>query len=234
MMVRNIIGFFVMALVAGGGYLGWQEAVSQGRFPLQEIHFTGVNNTNVDKALELIAIDKGTNLFALDLDTVKKNLLTLPWIRSVRVKRVFPNLLSIIVTEKVAVCMGKEDNRLNLFDEYGTTIKHLEAGDPLIFPVVIVPNKGKNLGARVVWLINLLVKHPWLRAQISEAVGYAGNRWVLYTNKGIKLLLSQNADNELELLMRLQKRYNILNRNIKQVELRIPGRAAVRMAGENT
>ena len=216
--------------VIGGIYLGWMEAEKPGHFPLQEIHLEGVVNSDVEKALKKISTDKGVNLFTIDLDSVKKNLLTLPWIRTVRVKRVFPNSLSIKLTEKIAVCMGKDEDRLNLLDEYGSTIKLVEPRDPLVFPVVVMSHHTENQPAKVVWLINLLGRHPWLKDRVSEAIGYAGNRWVLYTKNGIKILLSEKADRELELLKRLQKHYDVLSRQIRQVELRIPGRVAVRMA----
>ncbi|MBF0448618.1 MAG: FtsQ-type POTRA domain-containing protein [Magnetococcales bacterium] len=230
-MYRKIFMIVALVFIAGGLYLGWNEARKPGRFPLQEIHLEGVVHTDVEQALEIINVDKGTNLFAIDLDSVKKSLSTLPWIRSVQVKRVFPNQMAIQLVEKIAVCMGKQEDRLNILDEYGSVIKWLEPKDPLIFPVVTTPDQKKERPARIVWLINLLGRHPWLKEQISQAIGYAGNRWILYTDKGVKLLLSENADRELDLLMRLQNRYNILNRPIKQVELRIPGRAAVRVAG---
>ncbi|MBF0454043.1 MAG: FtsQ-type POTRA domain-containing protein [Magnetococcales bacterium] len=229
-MLRQIVAAVALVSVVVALFMGWREALRPGRFPLQEIHMEGIVNTDVQGALELIDIDKGTNLFAIDLDSVKKNLLTLPWIRTVQVKRVFPDLLSVKLTEKVAVCMGKEENQLSLLDEYGTAIKELEPGDPLVFPVVVTSEREKNKSARIVWLINLLGRHGWVKEQISEAVGYAGNRWVLYTKKGVRLLLSERADDELELLMRLQRKYDLLNRQIRQVELRIPGRAAVRMS----
>jgi cell division protein FtsQ len=228
-MLRKTVTLTAVALVTAGIYFGWLETEKLGYFPLEEIRLEGVVNSDVEQTLDTINIDKGVNLLTIDLESVKKNLLLLPWIRSVRVKRIYPNTLSVNLIEKIAVCMGKGENRLHLLDEYGAHIKLLEAKDPLVFPVVITPERSRDKQAKIVWLVNLLGRHPWIKERISEAVGFAGNRWVLYTKKGVKLLLSADADNELELLMRLQKRYNILNRQVRQIELRIPGRIAVRM-----
>ncbi|MBF0590191.1 MAG: cell division protein FtsQ/DivIB [Magnetococcales bacterium] len=101
-----------------------------------------------------------------------------------------------------------------------------------MFPMVVTNEWSKDGPAKVVWLMNLLGRHPWLKDRITEAIGYAGNRWVLYTNRGVKLLLSNDADRELKFLSRLQKRYAILDRTVRQVELRIPGKAAVRMKAD--
>ncbi|MBF0379940.1 MAG: FtsQ-type POTRA domain-containing protein [Magnetococcales bacterium] len=232
-MYHKTVKIVAVILLLGGVYLGWIEAKKPGRFPLQEIHLEGVVNSDVDEALKIIKIDKGVNLLNIDLTKVKDSLLTLPWIRSVRVKRVYPGTLAINLSEKIAVCMGKEDGRLHLLDEYGARIKQLEAKDPLVFPVVATTDLNRERAAKIVWLINLLGRHPWIKDRVSEATGYAGDRWVLYTKKGIKLLLSADADKELEQLLRLQKRYDILNRQVRQIELRIPGRVAVRMSKPN-
>ncbi len=232
-MFRKAVFAVALTCVILGGYLGFLELKKPGRFPLRQIHLDGVVNSDVEETLAIINVEKGVNLFTIDLDGVKKNLLTLPWMRTVQVKRVFPDSLSITIKEKVAVCMGKDDERLSLLDEYGLVIKEVEARDPLVFPVVATTGRREERPEKAVWIINLLGRHPWLKEKVSEAIGYAGNRWVLYTDKGIKIILSGNADHELELLMRLQKRYDILNRRVRQVELRIPGRVAVRVAEDD-
>lgn len=208
---------------------GWNEAKKPGRFPLQEIRLLGVVYTPVDQAMQVIDIKKGTNLLRIDPREVQERLSTLSWVRSVRVKRLFPSTLVAHLVEKIAVGTSREKEQLFLLDEYGVPIKPLSREDPLVFPVV-VPAQGKEKSVQVVRLLNLLGKNPWLHGRISEAVGLTGGSWTLYTKRGVKLLLSKQPDQELKLLKRLQDQYSILDRRIRQVELRIPGRAAVRFA----
>lgn len=209
--------------------VGWHEANKPGRFPLQEMRLSGLVNTSVEQTNEAVGAEKGVNLLHIDPRTVKIRLESLPWIRSVHVKRQFPSTLIVRVVERVAVGMVREKDRLFLVDEYGVPIKPLEKTDPLMLPI-IVSAPGEEKAAQVVWLINLLSRHAWLKDHISEAVGLPGGRWTLYTKQGIKLLLSQRTDQELELLRRLQEQFAVLDRKIRQVELRIPGKAMVRFA----
>lgn len=211
--------------------LGWREANKPGWFPLQEMRISGLVNTSVEQATEAVGAKKGDNLLHVDPRTVKTRLEGLPWIRSVHVKRQFPSTLFVRVVERVAVGMVREQDRLFLVDEYGVPIKPLEKNDTLMLPI-IVSAPGEEKAAQVVWLINLLSKHTWLKGRISEAVGLPGGRWALYTKQGIKLLLSQRTDQELDLLRRLQEQFAVLDRKIRQVELRIPGKAMVRFAPE--
>ncbi len=209
--------------------LGWREANKPGWFPLQEMRISGLANTTVVQATEVVGIEKGVNLLGVEPRSVKSRMETLPWVRSVHVKRQFPSTLIVRVVEKVAVGMVREKDRLFLVDEYGAIIKPLEKTDPLMLPI-IVSAPGEEKAAQVVWLINLLSKHAWLKGRISEAVGLPGGRWALYTKQGVKLLLSQQTDQGLELLRRLQEQFAVLDRKIRQVELRIPGKAMVRFA----
>lgn len=211
------------------GVLGWREANKPGWFPLQEMRISGLANTTVVQATEVVGIEKGVNLLGVEPRSVKSRMETLPWVRSVHVKRQFPSTLIVRVVEKVAVGMVREKDRLFLVDEYGAIIKPLEKTDPLMLPI-IVSAPGEEKAAQVVWLINLLSKHAWLKGRISEAVGLPGGRWALYTKQGVKLLLSQQTDQGLELLRRLQEQFAVLDRKIRQVELRIPGKAMVRFA----
>ncbi|MBF0434584.1 MAG: FtsQ-type POTRA domain-containing protein [Magnetococcales bacterium] len=226
MLHRILILLGILFLVASLA-LGWWVANQPGRFALQRIQLNGFAKTTKAEALDQIGVQAGANLLWVDPRTVRDRLQVLPWVRSVWVRRVFPDTLVIEITEKIPVCMGLVGEKLVLLDEYGQPIKPYATGDALLLPVVRPP-PNKDGPREVVWLINLLDRFPGLKEMISEAVGHAGKRWSLYTRRGVKLLISERADQELELLMKLQKKYRILDRKIRQVELRIPGKVAVR------
>ena len=226
-MLRLLVILGGILLVVATVVLGVWLARQPGRFALARIDLDGLVQTKQSTAMEKIRIQGGSNLLRIDPRVVKERLQDLPWVRSVQVRRVFPDALSVQISEKIPVCMGIVDERLVILDEYGQPIKPFEVGDPYRLPVVRPKNK-QEAAREIVWMINLLDRFSSIKEIISEAVGFAGKRWVLYTNKGVKLLISENAEQELELLLKLQKKYKILDRKIRQVELRIPGKVAVR------
>lgn len=228
--MRLILNLVALGLLAGAVGWGWHEARQPGRMPLREIRFQGLVHTDADKALEVVAIPKETNLLRIRPDDVRERMLEhLPWLRDVDVRRLYPDALAITVMEKTPVCMGRDrDGRVMLMDEYGTPIKPLEAGDPLQPPLVTPHGSRDDEGARVVALVNLLGRHPWLKPRISDANGLPGGRWVLNTREGVRLLLPPEGDAALEVLKQLQEKYQLLDRRIRQVDLRISGKAAVR------
>ncbi|MBF0273243.1 MAG: FtsQ-type POTRA domain-containing protein [Magnetococcales bacterium] len=219
----------ILLLMVGGllGHQGWEAIKRTNWFPLETIHIRGLVNIPNQVAMQIMDTPKGTNLLTIDPENIRSRLLSLPWIHSVRVKRLFPSTLTVVLSEKSAVGLGRKDDRLMVLDEYGMPIKPYEKTDPLLLPVV-TPTPGPNQAAQVVWILNLLDKQAWIKDQISEAVGQPGGGWILYTRKGVKLLLSNRAEQELSLLHRLQKRYKILDLRIRQVELRIANRISVR------
>ena len=234
-MVRKQIALLSLIGLLLGATLGWQEVNKPGWFPLQEIRISGLANTPMALAMEATGVEKGNNLLAVSPRVVHARIARLPWVRSVHVKRQFPSTLLIRVVERVAIGTVREEGRLFLVDAYGATIKPMEKDDPLMLPIVVSAEgegegEGEEKKTQAVRLISLLAKHTWLNNRLSEAVGLPGGRWTLYTRDGVKLLFSKRTDQELELLKRLQEQYAVLDRKIRQVELRIPGKAMVRFA----
>ncbi|MBF0177491.1 MAG: FtsQ-type POTRA domain-containing protein [Magnetococcales bacterium] len=229
-MWSRLLTLFSVVLVVAGLTWGWREARQPGRFQLEEIRLLGRVHTDekaILDALRSIGVVQGANLLRIDPRLVLEKMAALPWIRKVRVERVYPGVLAIAMVEKVAVCMGRQGEQLTLLDEYGKQIKSLEKGDPLRMPVVF-RNESILESETVVSLMNLLGRHAWLREQLSEAISIPGDRWIMYTKKGVRILFSQRAEAEMNLLKQLQGRYRILDRRVRQVDMRVSGLVAVR------
>lgn len=226
-MVDQLKSLVVLTLLVGLAVAGWWEVGKPGYLPLREVFFQGVHHTQASEAMTALSTPTGTNLLTVDLPELRKRIETLPWVRRAKVTRVFPDAMVVHVEEKRPVGIGREGERLLLLDEYGEAIKPLSKKDPLIFPV-ITPSTWDSEGAgEVIRLINWLNRHSWLQGRLSEAVSLSGDRWVLYTRRGIRILLAPTNDG-LESLKRMQDQFKILDRKIRQVDLRIPGRAIVK------
>jgi cell division protein FtsQ len=229
-MWRHILIGAAVLLAIGAGWGGWIWAMTPGHFPLEEIQFQGAEpgtlRTNLEQASRIAGVARGVNLLTINPRDVRERLLVLPWVRNARVMRMFPSRLRITLQEKHPVCMGREGDQLILLDEYAQPIKPLAPEDALIFPV-ITPPKKRDPASDVVRLVNFLARHPWFGAQVAEAVGFVGGRWVFYTHRGVKLLMPENMEAAITLLKGLQKKYQILDRAIRQVDLRVDGLAAV-------
>lgn len=227
-MGRLIVTILVLAALAALGLKGWEWAMRPGQFPLMEVRYRGLTVLKEEVVERAMALGKGGNLLLIDLDRLRERVEAVPWVRRVRIERVLPNTLVVTLEERHAVCLARRGERLLLLDQFGEPIKLWDPGDPVLTPVITLPGGGEE-GQRSIALMDLLAKTPWLRERVSEAVGFAGGRWTLITRDGIRLLLPPKPEEALELLRRLQEQYTILDRRVRQIDLRVAGKAAVRL-----
>ncbi|MEO5368319.1 MAG: FtsQ-type POTRA domain-containing protein, partial [Magnetococcus sp. WYHC-3] len=226
-MLLRLLILAILVAASGIGWNEWRQNRHEGSFPLEEVRFQGLTRTDPERALRVLGIPKGTNLLHINLKAVRKRLLSLPWVQDVEIERILPSgRLLITLREKTAVCLSRQGERLYLIDKYGRPIQPFERNDPLYLPVV-VPSGDGDPAEDIVQLLNLLAERPWLKERISEAVGFAGGRWTLYTKNGVRILISRRAHDELALLGTLQDRFQILDREVLRIDLRVTGKAAV-------
>jgi cell division protein FtsQ len=134
--LRTIAG---VALVLGiSGTVAWgarKYVKSSPRFAVSEIHVSGGRLRTADQIAEAAGLEKGQNVFAIDLDAAKHKLLEDPWIHEAQLARRLPGAVYVNVTEREAgalVALG--DTYLVARD--GEIFKRLEPGDPIELPIV--------------------------------------------------------------------------------------------------
>jgi cell division septal protein FtsQ len=102
---------------------------------LDRIDVTGLKKLTRDEILAAASVKTGDDLLGLKLPRIGEQLTKNPWIASVRVRRNFPHILAIDVTERQPigiVSMGY----LYYLDSNGEIFKPLHEGDALDYPVV--------------------------------------------------------------------------------------------------
>lgn len=122
-------------LIAFGANEGWHWARSSPRFGLHDVSVKGQTEATDVELVRLGGILLGQNLFAMDPAAMEKSIATHPWIKSVQVRREFPNKLHIVVTEHRAVAMLSL-GELYLLNETGAPFKRIKAGDQFDLPLV--------------------------------------------------------------------------------------------------
>ena len=80
-------------------------------------------------------LSMGENIFSVPLKTVRKNIMSIPWINSVSIRKSPPHRIDITVTERKAYCMILLD-RLYYVDDQGIVFKQLNENDSTNYPVI--------------------------------------------------------------------------------------------------
>ena len=133
--VRLLVALVVISLVVLVSYeiCGFVSRTTFLR--LDRIEVTGTKKLTRDDILAGASVKPGDDLLSLKLSRMGEQLAKNPWIASVRVRRNFPNSLSIDVTERQPVAIVSM-GYLYYLDSRGDIFKPLQEGDRLDFPVV--------------------------------------------------------------------------------------------------
>lgn len=81
---------------------------------------------NTEEILSIAKVNKGTNIFYMDLKKIETNILNNPYILKADVKRKLPNTISISVQEREAVFYIKGENNNLVIDKHGVVLEEKE------------------------------------------------------------------------------------------------------------
>lgn len=183
-----------------------------------------------DDILHALPFEIGSYLLDSDPEEVLKNIQHVSWVDHAKVKFRLPDQVIISITESVPFAIWQKDNIFYLVDEQGhkITTNHLERYDYL--PWIV--GEGANINASE--YIYMIKDFSDIYHFIKVAYRVSNRRWSLATHNNIKINLSeQNPRASLEKLSYLQKKYNILNQDIIEIDLRIPDKVFFRPKQED-
>jgi cell division protein FtsQ len=133
------LAFGMAIVVAASLMIAWgvhQFAVTTPRFAIAGFAVEGNRRASDDRIVRAAGLEKGRNIFAVDLDAAQRSLLEDPWIESVRITRQLPRTVRIELSERRAVALALLENDLYVLDTAGLPFKKLSADDPHDLPVV--------------------------------------------------------------------------------------------------
>ena len=102
---------------------------------VKKIHVEGCRRESPAHILTLAAVHPQSNLLSVDLKSMCQRLENSPWVEKARVKRTFPDQLTISIWERTPAALINL-NQLHLVDEKGTVFKKAERDDALTLPIL--------------------------------------------------------------------------------------------------
>jgi cell division septal protein FtsQ len=121
---------------------------------------------------------RGTSILTANLPAYRKQLLDLPWVSDVALRRVLPSTVDVYVSERTPIGLCRLGNQVFLVDRLGVVIaefgpQYAEFDLPIIDGLVRVPSSGEpaiderraDLAAR---LIDAVAPRPDLARRISQ------------------------------------------------------------------
>lgn len=215
-------------VMAGAMILG---EVAQGRFAdagfaIGEISIAGQVLTSEQAIFDALGVEPHTSTVSFDVEAARQRIADLPAIDTVSVRKTYPGDLIVTVTEKVPVARWRIDGITFVVDATGEQIGNARGayGD---LPLVV--GDGANDDAMV--MIRALGQYPVLSEGLVALSRIADRRWDLIYDTGLRVQLPElGVAQALRKLEAYQADYQLLDRDVTVIDLRVANLVAVRPA----
>ena len=133
---RAVIVCMVLGSIGLFGHLAYKGLCQSVFFRLTAITIEGCQQLSKEQILELSTVDIQTNLLAVSIDEITKNIETHNWVKEATVARNWPNELTIRITERKAVAMINLKEGLSYLDGKFEVIGPVAPTGDIDFPVI--------------------------------------------------------------------------------------------------
>jgi cell division protein FtsQ len=198
-------------------------------FPVSAVTITGQTELRETEILAVAGVGPRNSLLFLDASAVRERLLTVPLVKTARVAKLYPDRLVIALEERQPHALWQRDGHVFVVAADGTAIDELRDDRFLGLPFVV----GEGAQMRLLEYASLLKGAGEIAPRVKAGVFVAGRRWTLEMTNGVSVKLPELEPwTALATLQRLQREARILDKDILSIDLRTPGRAAVRLTEE--
>ena len=196
-------------------------------FQIRNVIIEGSEKSNISEIENNVTEFKG-NLIGLNFNSIKEIVESSEWVKRASIKKVLPSTLKINVTENDPYAIYFQEGKSFLIDLDGSIITEINLNnyeDDLLFV------RGENSPELLEQLIrDISIAFPNLTQTLEEVEFIEKRRWNLkLNNKLLVKLPDENIQQSLKNLKQLFEEQEIMESNIIEIDLRIQGRAALKV-----
>ena len=203
--------------------------VAQGNFAqaglaIGEISISGQALTGEQQIFDALGIQPHTSTLSFDVEAARQRIAELPAIDTVTVRKTYPGDVEVLISEKTPVARWAVDGVTFLIDGKGEQIG--ETSDAYgNLPLVI----GDGAADDALVMIRALGNFPVLEDGLVALSRIADRRWDLIYDTGLRVQLpEQGVAQALGHLVTYQTDYQLLDRDVSIIDLRVDSVVAVR------
>lgn len=202
------------------------EFVAAG-FGISQIQISGQTLTRDSDIVALITLGAGSSTLDFDVEKARARLGWLRAVESATVRKVYPNRIVVEVVEKVPVARWRSGATTWLVDQRGESIGTDPAGAYADLPMVV----GEGAADDALVMIRALDRHDTITRDLAVLSRIGDRRWDLIYYSGLRVQLPElGVAQALRQLETYQADYALLDRDVTQIDLRVPGIVALKPA----
>ena len=222
------IGFVGLTLVATAtlGYMDRERlidemlmATGKAGLNLQFIQVRGRAHTPRDILVAATDLRLGDPILGINIDAVHKRISAIGWVEDVIVERRMPSTIRISIRERLPMGLLQTADGHQLIDAHGVIIKNAKASDFTHLPVIT----GDGSAVHAEKILSVLKTEPELFAEVWAISYQSGRRWDVHLRNGIEIRLPEAEPRQAwSRLAIMERRKQIINRDLAVIDLRIP------------
>jgi cell division protein FtsQ len=109
-------------LTGWGGYSALLYLKTAPRFEVKKFSVSGLKRIDENQLLAKAGFEAGTNVFRVNLGTIRERVEQLQWVRHAMVERVFPDQIIVRVVEREPTGLARIRGEIYQFDDEGTIL----------------------------------------------------------------------------------------------------------------
>lgn len=234
-----VLGVFIFFLTPPGKFVirttqsGIHTLEQKAQLTLKRVVIEGHARTTKEEVVTVLNIAQGMSMMELDLEDIRMRVSALPWVKSVLVERHLPSSLRIGVEEKTPIALWQNRQKYLPLDQDGNTINDTTT---VLSNLILVV--GADAPQNTPALVALLEQYPQLVSRVRSAVRVGDRRWNLIfhdiENGTVVYLPESEIKGAIARLQSLQDKQQILEKDLKVIDLRLADRLIVRTTADLT
>ena len=196
-------------------------------FRITGIAFSGNKHLNREEILARAGVTGTTSLLFFDVADARSRLMADPRIAEATILKLSPDRLQITVTERKPFALWQVNGRVSVIADDGSVLENYVSRPFVDLPLLV----GKGAETRAKEFMQLLDAYPDVRTNLRASVLVAERRWNLRLKNGLEIKLPESeVAQALDRLVTLDREQHITNRDIVNIDLRMPDRVSVKLS----
>ena len=138
-------------------------------------------------------MSEGDNILAINMTKMRDRINKLPWVKSARVERHFPNKISLTLVERTPMARWQTNRTLKLIDIHGDVIPRVDLARFSNLPIII----GKNAPKIASQILKTLSNEPHLFRRVKSLTLVSDRRWDVQLDNEINVHLPEKVPEKL-------------------------------------